>query len=111
AYRASNWPPQTLVDDAYRLPLPPGLAAGVYQVGVRLGESEEELAQPPLIVGEVTIDAPVAPAPAPSHLLDARLGESIILRGYDVAGDAEKTAAQTIIHPGGRLHVSLYWLA
>ncbi|MCB9133046.1 MAG: hypothetical protein H6647_19160 [Anaerolineales bacterium] len=35
---ASNWPATTLVDDAYRLGLPPDLAAGTYELFVQVAE-------------------------------------------------------------------------
>jgi hypothetical protein len=127
---ASAWPTGTLVRDAYRLSLPPvgslsgvsglsspeaeGLAAGTYQLAVRLGQSEEELARDPIPIGSLTLptaspeqgpgrgggtwwDAAFAQR-TPANTLDMRLGDAIRLAGFDLVL-AGKPVISSADHP------------
>lgn len=82
AVPASNWPPGTLVDDVYQLPLPPGLAAGVYQLAIRLGENATILAKPAIPIGSITVAEPAPSQRLPAYPLDIHFGEAIRLNGY-----------------------------
>lgn len=109
--QASNWPPGTLVDDAYRLGLLPGLAAGNYELAVQITEDDDETAWTP--VGMVTVAAPVPLQPQPSHQLGVRFGGLVELAGFDLehrkADDQRAPERPVTVKPGDRLTYTLYW--
>jgi hypothetical protein len=111
--RASNWPADTVVDDAAHLPLPPGLPAGTYQVAVAVGRDGEEVA--PAVIGVFTSSGAVPANPQPPHELDATFADRIQLRGFDLRVDGRPVAAlpaQPAVAPAGAmLDVRLYWQA
>ncbi len=110
---ASNWPPRTVVSDAYQLPLPPGLPAGTYQLAIGLGSSEavageqteEALAAPLTPVGTLTLAVPVPDEATPDHPLDVYVGDAVRLAGFDVS------PAGTTVKAGQDLDFTLYWQA
>ncbi len=108
---ASDWPPGTLVDDAYRLALPPGLAAGSYQLDVQVADEDEATAWTP--VGTVTVATSIPVQPQPAHPLAARFGDLVDLEGFDVSHDGHAVAASSprplVVRPGDSLDYTLYW--
>ncbi len=111
--KASNWPAATLVDDAYWLPLPPGLAADTYELAVQVTENDEATAWTP--VGAVSV-APSLPAqPPPAHALAVRFGNLIDLVGVDLRlGDRVVEAwgrRPPVVRAGDNLEYTLYWRA
>ncbi len=110
---AENWPPGTLVDDAYRLPLPGGMAAGTYQVQARI---ETEMAAPsawyPL--GQVDL-AQAADIAEPTYPLDLHFEQGIDLVGYDLSADRLPVTTPVdkplTVQAGEYLRYTLYWQA
>lgn len=115
SYRASNFPAGTLVDDAYRLPLPPDLPAGDYRLGVTIGEDLADLAAPASWLGQVTITQPAFPVQQPRHRVDAQVGQRVQLVGFDLERGKRllnaTSAKQTVVRPGDYLRYRLYWQA
>lgn len=109
ALPTSVWPPGTLVDDAYILPLPAGLPAGEYQLAMAFPESDDLIS-----LGTVALAA-VRAAPTP-HLarLDVRFGDRARLTGYALQVNrrwADLAAELTVVEPGDYLRVHLGWQA
>ena len=102
--KASNWPAATLVDDAYLLPLPPGLAAGTYELAVQVTEGDEATAWTP--VGTVNAKPPPV-QPQPAHALAARFGGQIDLVGVDLKQGGRAVEAWAprppVVRPGDSL--------
>ncbi len=116
AVPANNWPPGTLVDDVYQLPLPPGLAAGTYQMAVRLGENVATLKKPAIPIGQVTLvdPAPVLAQP-PEHALAIHFGDAIRLNGYNVTRQGQAFSAAepkpALVYNHDYLEYTLFWRA
>jgi hypothetical protein len=119
---SGNWPPGTLVDDAYRLSLPPGLPAGRYELALQLASAQEAPLGKPVVVGDVVLAAPVplaenetfqpsnfqtgrgdalsqeeaaVEAPARSwREVQARLGDAIILGGFSLISGGRPVAVE-----------------
>ena len=111
--KASNWPSATLVDDAYLLPLPPGLAAGTYELAVQVTEGDEATAWTPVGTVNVTTSPPAQPQPA--HALAARFGGLVDLVGVDLRQGGRSVDAfgpyPPVVRPDDRLEYTLYWRA
>jgi len=107
AYRASNWPALTLVDDAYRLPLPPGLPTGVYQLLAQVG------ADAPVLIAELSLEGTAAVATEISQPIRANFNGEISLLGYDLLADGKSShqvsSELPIASPGQYLCYRLYW--
>jgi hypothetical protein len=112
---AANWPPNTLVDDGYRLALPPGLPAGEYRLALRLGARDAELDQPPLVVGAFALAQTVEAQTPPLHPVDVRIGESVRLAGYELRANGRGADAPpekpAVVHSGDYLEYLLNWQA
>lgn len=116
----SNWPPGTLVDDAYRMALPPGLAAGEYWLAASIQEGDASLARKSAPIGSVTISM-VPPAPrGPAHPLDVLFKNEVRLEGYDVTApgrglalDGRRTepGAPMVLRAGDDVTYTLFWRA
>lgn len=117
AVQAANWSPNTLVDDAYQLALPPGLAAGTYQLQVRLGMTDgaPEAEIPAVTVATVALPATSTATLQPALPVDARVGSSAILDGADVRRNGKlldfSDSRPPVVKPGDRLEYRLYWRA
>ena len=105
-----NWPPGTLVDDTYSVPLPvpshePPVSS---ELTVRGSADGETTAWTP--VGTVTIHSP-----PPAQTLAARLGGLIDLAGFDLRHNdrpVELSASHLpVVRPGDILEYSLHWRA
>jgi len=112
--QASDWPPGTLVDDAYRLSLPPGLPAGSYDLGVQI--LQDGSATDWATVGAVTLDTPapaVAAQPPAAALPTVRFGGLVEFTGYDLTHDGQAVDAASprplVLRPGDTLDYTLYW--
>ena len=124
AVHASNWPVGTLVDDAYDLALPPGLATGDYQLHGRLSPN----ADTPLDatradwspVGRVSLDtATDAVAPSTGPIL-GRFGDAAQLadvavsrRGRPLLDDGAPAVGGMVpvVEAGSYVDYTLAWLA
>ncbi|MEZ4767597.1 MAG: 6-pyruvoyl-tetrahydropterin synthase-related protein [Caldilineales bacterium] len=110
---ASNWPPQTLVDDAYLLTLTPGLPSGSYQLAAQIAEGDDVTDWIPM--DEVAVTAPVPLQPQPGHALDVRFGNLVRLAGFDLKSSRSNggLASQdpAVVNAGGSLNYTLYWQA
>jgi hypothetical protein len=117
-YPTSLWTPGTAFCDVYRIAVEPWVPTPErYQVliGLYLDDSHVQLTafdsagQPniPPVVGAVTIAPSTPPAIAPEYpveytLRDSSLGESALLRGYDLSGALQSNTPLTL---------TLYWEA
>lgn len=116
--RAANWASGTLIDDAYRLPLAPGMPAGSYQLSVRMGETQAELAQPALQIGTITLSQPIPTQELPDTMLDVRYGDSVRLAGFDTLRNNRTMASEIaasfkppLVQSGDYVEYRLYWRA
>jgi hypothetical protein len=126
--RSFQWSANMLVDDAYYLPLPPGLASGTYTLTMSVSPANTEAtADTPLArpIGQVQIANEVPPLPALDHPLDIHFhapgateeGNEITLRGYTVASESPsgtKSQPEAIeeilaVAPGDEVIYTLYW--
>ncbi|MCC6166566.1 MAG: hypothetical protein IT329_04995 [Caldilineaceae bacterium] len=107
ALPASVWPPGTLVDDAYALPLPAGLPAGDYQLRLAVPAGAE-----PVLLGPVSLAATPATSTPPLTALDVRFGDQARLAGYRLETyTGQENAALPVLRPGDYLRVHLGWQA
>lgn len=115
ALEASNWPPGTIVDDAYWLPLPPGLAAGSYRLLGNAGSSAAELARERVLLGTVELARPVPAEQEPEHTLDVAFAGGLNLAGFDLRLPGGKSwpagGGMPVVAPGDELTYTLYWRA
>jgi hypothetical protein len=115
SYPANNFAPGSLVDDAYKLPLPPGLPAGAYRLAIGFGETLTEAAQAPVVIGGVMLARNTAPQKQPSNFTHVRFGYTVRLAGYDLTQGNRKllTAPRRppVVDAGDYLNVRLYWRA
>lgn len=115
AVPASNWPPGTLVDDVYQLPLPSGLAAGTYQLAMRLGETPNELKKQATVLGKVTLAKAVPMQAPPAQPLAIHFGDAIALNGYDATVQGQPFTPSEknpiVVHSGEKLAYTLFWRA
>ncbi|MFQ6001691.1 MAG: hypothetical protein ACE5LG_08495, partial [Anaerolineae bacterium] len=116
-YPTSRWPVNSLTRDPHRLLLPANLPSGYYRLLLGLYRSED--GKPPLTIGrwpfwraqELALTAievegrahSTEPPIAIQYPLRARLGDSVLFLGYDLASIESR--------PGGSLHLTLYWQA
>lgn len=115
-YPTSQWPPGSLLRDPHRLLLPANLPPGNYRLLLGLYRLEDGK---PLVTGRwpfwrehelalTTIEVKgrahaTEPPKAIQHPHWARLGDTVLFLGYDLIAEAS--------HPGGSLHLTLYWQA
>lgn len=115
-YPTSRWPVDGLTRDPHRLLLPANLPPGHYRLLLGLQRWEDGK---PLAIGrwpfwraqELALTAievegrphSTEPPKAIQHSLWARLGDSVLFLGYDLASTESR--------PGGSLHLTLYWQA
>ncbi len=110
---AENWPPGTLVDDAYRLPLPGGMAAGTYQIRGRIAT---DLDAPEAWHALGQVDLAQAPANTePTYPLDLHFEQGFDLIGYDLSADRQPVTIPEdkplAVYAGQYLRYTLYWKA
>jgi hypothetical protein len=109
----SNWPPGTLVDDAYRLAFPPGLAAGSYELAVQVAEGDSVTSWKS--VGTVLVASSVPRQSQPAHPLEIGFGGLLKLVGFDLMHDRRAADASSlrpvVVQPGDRLEYVLSWQA
>jgi hypothetical protein len=101
---ADTWEPGQVVREMYDLALDPSAGSGVYRVGLSLLTADGQPYSAGLNLGAVAVSARARTyrLPRVSHPLEASLGDSVLLRGYDL------TVPQA---SGGDLEVTLYWQA
>jgi 4-amino-4-deoxy-L-arabinose transferase-like glycosyltransferase len=102
--QAGIWQPGQVVQGRYAVALDPALASGSYALNLSLVGSNGQSVGPPLALGSVTVEARPRTfrLPRVSRPLEMRLGDSILLRGYDLALPAEA---------GDKIRLTLYWQA
>lgn len=112
--RASNWPPGTLVDDAYEVMLPAGLSAGNYTIRLHLLDAENRPLQPSTLLGVVALRATLpAQVSGAEQALALRFGETLRLDSYMLEGPRAMAAGTTlpVVRAGETLVYSLAWSA
>jgi 4-amino-4-deoxy-L-arabinose transferase-like glycosyltransferase len=111
-YPPTFWPPQEVVRDRHRLPLPESAQPGLYRLDLGLYEADTEdrlsiLDSKGQVVGDkMTLDfihLSEGVVAEPSHRLEANLGGTITLLGYDLP--------QSKVRPGEAFPLTLYWRA
>jgi hypothetical protein len=111
---ASNWPPGTVVDDAYELALPPGLAPGTYSVQAEYQPAGSSSNTQRAVLGRVTIEDASPPRLKPDNQLNLELGGEVGLAGYDLDHNGRRVASTNrplVVHPGDVLDYTLFWQA
>lgn len=110
---AGNWPPGTLVDDVYRLALPPGLNEGRYTLALQVAEGDETTSWTSL--GEIDLATPHAAVQPPAHALTVNFGDVLELAGVDMQHNRRPVdawaAPPPVVRPGDTLDYTLYWRA
>src|SRR4029079_7183374 len=105
----------TVVDDGYRLPLPPGLPAGEYWVAVVLGSTPDELLQKPVIIGQVQLAQRASTPTGPSQRAHMQVGNEARLIGFDLDVRGRRLSAThqrpAVVKAGAYLRYRLYWQA
>jgi len=111
-YSPAFWPPEEVVRDRHRLPLPERAHPGLYRLDLGLYEAATQdrlsiLGSKGEVVGDkMTLDfihLSGGVVAEPSHRLEANLGGIITLLGYDLP--------QSKARPGEALPLTLYWRA
>ncbi len=107
-YPSSNWRPGELIRDPWTLDLaqaPRPVAPGRYTIAVAVVKAgtKQEVGQAMLGEIEVIDRLRLFTPPAITHRVDARLGQSIALLGYDLV--------QAPLTGGARFKLKLYWQA
>jgi hypothetical protein len=95
---ASNWPPGTLVDDAYLLTLPTDWPDDTYEL------TAEFRAEP----------ATDQPSYHPENSTDVRFGDGMLMQGYDLEINQLSVLASNdllVAHPGDALDITIGWQA
>lgn len=114
ALDAQNWPAGAIVDDAYRLPLPPGLPAGRYELAIRLA-AEDWPDQPAPAIGQFELAQPIPDQVSPAQPLDVGFGGAARLGGFAVAVERQPMEAApgrpAVAQAGDRIDYTLYWQA
>lgn len=119
---ADLWAAGMLVDDAYLLPVAPGLAAGRYRIearferttGTATGTTTSATTDSFTPVGELVLDAAIPAQAAPPHPAAVRFGDAVDLAGY---ATTPPTPAGTgrgpllVLEAGEYLRYQLFWLA
>jgi 4-amino-4-deoxy-L-arabinose transferase-like glycosyltransferase len=97
-----TWQPGQVVREHYRLGIDPAASSGKYRVDLLLAAADGRLIGAPLSLGTVAISARPRTyhLPQASHPLEVSLGDSVLLRAYDLILPEA---------PGEGLHVNLYW--
>jgi hypothetical protein len=118
SYRASNWPPGTLVDDAYSVPLPPGLMPGTYTLAAQI---ESATVTATVVsgrafsrIGEVIIRRGVPQQISPRVKTEAIFDGRYYLEGFNFTGPprrAPPSAASATVLSGQTVSYALYWRA
>lgn len=111
-----TWPPGTLIDDAYMLPLPPELPAGSYALVLQLtanGATSEAVT-----VGTITLKTDVPPQTVEMIATNALFDDEILLAGYMPSmpnapsnPSTEDASTPATIHAGEDAIYRLYWRA
>lgn len=102
-YPTTEWEEGEVLRDWHDLVLPADMPHGVYEVSLGVLEGEELLGEVALGQIEVQGRARQFTIPEVQYPMEARLGQSIQLLGYDLSSN-EVTAA-------GTLELTLYWQA
>ena len=113
----ATWPPGTLVEDAYMLPLLPGLAAGDYQIVLQL--EADGAASATVNVGTITLPSSTPaqtfnPANVEIVPTQALFDDEITLTGYAATINKQPVTADgppLTLHAGEDVRYRLYWQA
>ncbi|MCC6457400.1 MAG: hypothetical protein IT328_20765 [Caldilineaceae bacterium] len=108
-----SWPPGTLVEDAYAIPLPPELPTGSYEIVLQL--EADGSASPSSRIGTVTLASPTPPQLVEMIATNALFDDEIYLAGYATALDDQPQAATDgatpVLNAGDVARYQLYWQA
>jgi 4-amino-4-deoxy-L-arabinose transferase-like glycosyltransferase len=105
-YATQRWRRGELIHEKYRMPIPPDIAPGHYELTIQIvAELEATVGvEPPLLLGVIQIDSLDRQFELPENIeipLQYQFNNEIQLRGFDWQ--------QTNLLPGDLLDVTLYW--
>ena len=112
ASTSRTWPPGTMVNDAYMLPLPPGLPAGRFEIKLQLEASGS--ASQAVRVGTLALASPTPLQEVEMIATNALFDDEIRLAGFVSAlhhARMTSESAPPTIHAGEDLLYRLYWQA
>ena len=113
AVNADNWPIGTVVDDAIRVPLMPGMGAGTYQIALQLEDSVGGALSEKTALGAFSLASAIPASVPPANMAEATMGDAAILHGYDVDvrhGTARSTQNDLLaLDAGDYLEYTLDW--
>ena len=112
---ASNWPTNTVADDAVRIMLPSAIPPGTYTVQATVYAPGENAPLASARIGQVMLESSQTPATLPGSETEARFGDDIHLQGYGYLGRnaGESSAGQEplTVRAGDYVRLALYWQA
>src|SRR5262249_38424340 len=96
------WQPADVVREQYRVPIDANLGAGSYRLTVA-PVAPSGAAGPPVVLGPLRVEPgpPMAAEVPPRQLIQARLDNRILLKGFDLSS--------TLARPGATLDLTLHW--
>jgi len=99
-----DWEDGQIVREQYRLAVDPAAASGRYRLELALADSTGALLGEPRIVATAAVETRPRSyrLPQMAHKLDTRLGDTISLKGFDLAAAGA---------PGKNMQLTLYWQA
>ncbi|MEZ4860502.1 MAG: 6-pyruvoyl-tetrahydropterin synthase-related protein [Caldilineaceae bacterium] len=117
SYATEHWATNTVVDDAYLIPVPLQAAPGLYTLVMAPLDPHTGKATTEIVVGAVTLPQPPAAA-APQNATSVYFNDLIVLRGYDVhvverLWQPDRYLAHhpdiLVVPAGETLHYTLHW--
>ncbi len=112
---ASNWPPNTVADDAVRIRLPSAVPAGTYTLTAAIFAPDAAAPLASARIGQVALEQPQTPAARPAAATEARLGADVRLQGYSYVGRSMGKSATgqqpPTVQAGDYVRLALYWQA
>lgn len=108
-------PALTIFDDAYQLTLPPGLAAGEYELRVAVGPSTLDQIPSFFTAGTLQLPDVSEVAPLEMNALDFRFGTNVVLDGWSMRVDGRSAtgseAVPLLLRADQIIEYTLYWRA
>lgn len=107
-----SWPPGTIIEDAYTLPLPPNLPAGDYTLTLQM--EADGVSSPMAQITNVQLPSPIPPQIVERIAINALFDDEIMLVGYQpLDGNMNPTADSKppMLRAGENANYRIYWQA